>query len=128
MKHLPEIKYKSIPHKSQRYDTAGDYWIDKKGNWEIRVSEMKSDYEFMVLVHELIEFYLTQKRGIKEEDITEFDTKLVEEKYEDDPGLSPKAPYHKEHMFSTKIEKMLCKELGLDWSKYDKQFSKLKWK
>ena len=125
MKHLPNIKYKTIPHKKQRYDTAGDYWITKKGNWEIRISEMKADYEFMVLIHELVEFYLTQKKGITEPDIMYFDTH--EGKYSDDPGMMKSAPYHKEHMFATKIEKMICKQMGLDWEKYDKQFSKLKY-
>ena len=121
---LPTIRYKSIPHKSQRYKTFGDYWITKRGNWEIRVSEMKADYEFMVLVHELIEFYLTQKRGISEPSITYFDTH--EGKDSDDPGTIKSAPYHKEHMFATKIEKLICKELGISWTDYDKEFSKKK--
>ena len=125
MKHLPIIESMIIPHKSQRYDTAGDYWITKRGNWQIRISEMKPDYEFMVLIHELIEFYLTQKRGISEESITYFDTGEGAES--DDPGTMKNAPYHKEHMFSTKIEKLLCKELNIDWEKYDKSFSKLKY-
>ena len=120
---LPNIRYKTIPHKEQRYDTCGDYWLTKKGDWEIRVSDMGEDYEFLVLVHELIEFYLTQKRGIAEEDITYFDTH--EGKDSEEPGLMKYAPYHREHVFADKIERMVCKELGLDWDEYDKAISKL---
>lgn len=126
MKHLPVIMSAVIPHKSQRYDTAGDYYKED-GIQVFAISKMNADREFMVLVHEIIEWYLTEKRGIKEKDITKFDTLDVEPKYESDPGMSPKAPYHKEHLFSTKIEKMLCKELGLDWKEYDKSFETLKY-
>ena len=127
MKHLPTILSHTIPHQMQVYDTAGNYL--KSGKTELfQISRMNADYEFMVFVHEVIEWYLTEQRGIEEKDITKFDTKLVEEKYIKDPGTSPKACYHKEHMFATKIEKMLCKELGIDWKVYDKSFDKLKWK
>lgn len=126
MKHLPRIICDVIPHKDQIYDTAGDY-EKQHGEWFFTISKMEADYEFMVLVHEIIEWYLTQKRGIKLKDIDYFDMK-GEGKDSADPGSMKSAPYYKEHMFSMKIEKMLCKELGLDWKKYDKSFNKLKWK
>jgi hypothetical protein len=136
MKHLPEINIKTIPHSSQRYDTAGDYF-ERRIFWnrnevlEVRVSEMNPDYEFMVTIHELIELYLVKQKGIKIEDIDKFDMKTVFEvdpKNQEDPGASKLAPYHKEHMFATKIEKLLCKELGVDWKTYDDSFSQLKYK
>jgi hypothetical protein len=128
MKHLPDFNIWVIPHKNQRYDTAGDYYKNPLENWDICISKMNADYEFMVAVHELIEFYLTQKHGIKEVDITKFDTKDVEPEYRSDPGLSPKAPYHKEHMFAEKIEKRLAKELNINWNIYCNYFKKLKYK
>jgi hypothetical protein len=125
MRHLPKIYCEVIPHKKQRYDTAGDYFFGSWYNrWNFLISEMKNtDYEFLVLVHEIIEWHLTQKRGIKEEDITNFD---IESKHPD-PGTLKNAPYHKEHMFATKIEKQLAKELKINWNKYDKSFDKLKY-
>lgn len=128
-KHLPDILLQIVNHKSQRYETAGDYYMCNCGckNWTIKVSKMNADYEFMVMVHELVELYLTQRNGISEKLITKFDTELVEEKYKDDPGTSPKAPYFKEHRFATKIEKLICKELGIDWETYDKNFENLKY-
>ena len=116
----------TIPHKEQRYDTAGDY-IDLAGG-KIRhyfISELgNEDYEFMVLIHELIEHHLCLKRGIKEPDIMKFDVEYSGE-FEDNPGCDPAAPYHKEHMFSEMIETLLAKELGVDSAEYDKSFEKL---
>jgi len=134
-----------IPHADQRYDTVGDWLFKKLYSSEyltITVSDMNNpDYEFLVGIHELIEAYLCQKRGIKEEDVTAFD--IAYEKRRNDliskawtqegrdvliksePGQWADAPYHKEHMFATKIEKLVADELGVDWEKYDKTILEL---
>lgn len=125
MEHLPDINIWAIPHNEQRYPTVGDYYKNEIDIWEILVSRTNADQEFMIAVHELIEWYLTQKRGISEESITEFDTNAGKDS--DDPGSMRSAPYHKEHMFATKIEKMLCKELKCSWDEYDNSLKKLKW-
>jgi len=107
---------KTVPHKKQRYNTWGDYY-DKGNKKMILVSDFGNpDYEFLIALHEFIESYLTEKRGIKEEDITRFD---VEHPELDDPGLSRQAPYHREHMLAMKIEKILAKELKVNWKKYN---------
>jgi hypothetical protein len=125
-KHLPNIEIYSIPHQEQRYDTAGDYDEDSVG-WWINVSQMTHwEYEALVAVHELVEMILTKHRKISWDKITKFDE--TDGKDSDDPGTMKSAPYHREHMFSMKIEKLLCKELGLDWDTYDKSFKKLKYK
>jgi hypothetical protein len=125
IKHLLDLNIKIIEHQDQRYETAGDYWADKN-KWEIRISRMKNpDYEFLLMIHELVELYLTQKRGIKEEDITKFDLEHLDS---EDPGSIPGAPYHKEHMFSMEVEKLIIKELGLDWKDYMDSFDKLVYK
>jgi hypothetical protein len=108
----------TLPHKYQRYDTAGDYFIPEDSNQlYIGVSRMgNDDYEFLVALHEFIESYLIEKRGIKEKDITKFDI----ESNDKDPGSLPKSPYHKEHMFSERIEKLVSLELDVDWDEYNK--------
>ncbi|GAC1413875.1 MAG: hypothetical protein NVSMB66_6570 [Candidatus Doudnabacteria bacterium] len=115
----------SIPHPKQRYDTVGDYY--KNGQiQEFRISEMDEDYMFLVTIHEMIEEYLSRKRGIKEKDITKFDKQFEKErlqgKHSEDaePGHDPKAPYRKEHMFAEKIERLVARELGVSWKEYDK--------
>lgn len=139
MKHLREISVKVIPHSKQRYNTVGDYFkemiygimpdkLPNSPNWictervmreQVRISSSNADYEFLIAMHELIEWYLTEKRGISEKSITAFDKKFkgVE------PGKDKKAPYHKEHMFAEKIERMLAKELKVNWEKYDKELT-----
>ncbi|MEI6580799.1 MAG: hypothetical protein WCO07_01360 [bacterium] len=120
MRHLPNIQFKIIPAKEQRYDTCGDYFPTKEG-YQFRVSKWNSDYEFLVLMHELTEWYLTQKRGIPEKSISKFDIWFNEQGLEGEPGDHKDAPYKKEHHFAEKIEKMLAKELGINWKKYEEE-------
>lgn len=119
------MKYaiKTIPHSEQRYDTSGDYWIDAMGVHQFRISSMgNEDYEFLVMVHELIEQYLTQKRGITEQSITEFDVQYEKDRPEGDtsePGDSLESPYQNEHNLATGIERILCAAMGIKWEDYD---------
>lgn len=109
-----------IPQSKQRYPTVGDWMFDGLGDLNMKISDMKNkDYEFMVAIHEAIEAWLCRKRGISEESVTAFDTSDYGLSLED-PGSSPKAPYHKEHMIALKIEKILCKEMELNWEEYEK--------
>lgn len=124
------IHIKTIPHPEQRYPILGDYWRDKQGKQQLRVSDLgNDDYAFMIAVHELVEWYLTEKRGIKEEDIKAYDEMFEEERLkgiqtdEADPGMDPRAPYRKEHAFATEIEKQLATELGVDWEKYSEKIN-----
>jgi hypothetical protein len=113
----------TIPHSEQRYPTVGDYWTDPDGTNHIVVSDMgNDDYAFLVMLHELVEQYLTKKRGINEEKITEFD-KIFElnrkEGNVDEPGNDKEAPYRLEHNIATFIESGMAQALGVDWDKYD---------
>ena len=112
-----EISVKTLPHDKQRYNTCGDYWFND-GLIHIRVSDMKNeDYAFLVAIHEQIEAYLTQKRGIDEKEITLFDTSY---QGEGEPGDAKDAPYRKEHFFATTIERLIAAELNVDWNEYEK--------
>lgn len=125
MKHLAQIHVLTRPAKAMNYPTGGDYGVAVRGHWWIHLAEnSRWEYEALVLVHELVEMILTKQRKISWDKITKFDTDNLEL---DDPGTDKRAPYHKEHMFATKIEKQLCKELGLDWETYDQSFDKLKY-
>ena len=125
------FQYKVIPSTWFDYNSAGNYAVDLDGNIILFVAKMENElYEDLVKVHEIIEVILILKRGIKISDIDKFDMVDVfelDQKNSDDPGVSKLAPYHKEHMFATKIEKLLCKELELDWETYDQSFDKLKY-
>lgn len=113
MKHLPDISFKSIKHKSQRYCTVGDYYFKGK-ELQVRVSKMNEDYEFLVLVHELIEWFLIKKKDIPIKKIDQWDMNCDDV----EPGNNPKAPYYEEHKFATSIEKKLAKKIGVNWDEY----------
>jgi len=114
---------KTIPHNHQRYPTCGDYYYDFSKTI-IHVSDMKNEkYEFLIAIHEQIEEFLTRLRGIKEEHITEFDKDYENQRKDGDysePGNSILAPYYKEHLFATIVEKLVAIELGVNWEDYEK--------
>ncbi len=124
-----KIEIKTILHKDQRYDTAGDYVTDERGVQHITVSHMGNrDYEFLVALHELIEAKLCQKRGIADETIDAFDTAFEAARAEgnvDEPGDDPQSPYGKEHFFATSIERLMCAELGVEWVEYGAAVNRL---
>ena len=79
---MPKTIYKLIVQspKKMRYLTIGDYYKIKNG-WDVITADLgKSDYNFLILIHELIELYLTQKRGITEPKIKKFDEWFENEK------------------------------------------------
>jgi hypothetical protein len=121
-----KIHIETIPHGEHRYPMVGDYWDDPDGTLQVRVSEMGDPrYEFLVTIHELIEKELCRQRGISEPEITRFDLQFEEEckqglhDPDEEPGDDPSAPYHREHVFATKLERMLACEMGVDWDTYE---------
>lgn len=126
---MRNFNIKTIRHGEQRYPTAGDYWLDSEGTEQVRVSDAGNpDYEFLVAVHELIELWLCEKRGIPEPLIRAFDEEFERNRKEgnaDEPGNDPRAPYHKEHLFATFIEQEIAGQIGIDWNEYDKALNSL---
>lgn len=125
MKNLPKIVIDIVPHRKQRYPTVGDYY-KKNGELHMRVSKMNSKHEFLVLIHELIEWFLIDQKGISIKSIDDFDILYEETKTdESEPGNDPNAPYFDEHQYATYIEKLLAEKLGVNWDKYDKAVNNL---
>lgn len=82
----------------------------------------------LVAFHELAEVLLCKDRKISQKSVDKFDIEFEKNRKEgntDEPGNSKKAPYYNEHQFATKVEKMLAKELKVDWKKYDKFIANL---
>lgn len=123
-----KIEIKIIPDDEQRYDTVGDY-IKKKDGWSINVSDMPGwKYEALVTIHELVEMFLCDDRKITMAEIDDFDLKYNKNRQRGDisePGDDPRAPYHQEHQFATKIERMLAEKLGVDWETYNRKVGDL---
>ena len=120
---MAKIKYKFITQSpsKMRYPTVGDYYKTEDG-WVVVAADLGNpDYNFLVFLHEFIELYLTQRRGISEPKIKKFDEWFEREKTKGNfkekitaAGRHPKAPYRREHIFAEKIEKLIIKELGVD--------------
>ncbi len=118
------INIETVAHADQRYPTVGDYWDDTEGVVQVRVSAMKDwRYEALVVVHELVEMFLTKARDISEHEISDFDIKFERSRADGlvtgEPGDHINAPYRREHFFATNLERLLSAELGVDWFEYD---------
>lgn len=124
-----EVVIKVIPHSDQRYNTVGDYETDESGRTEIRVSALgNSAMENLIAVHELIEISLCKKAGITDQMIDDFDFAFAKDRAIDDasePGDDPSAPYYHQHQFATRIEKMTCEQLGIDWDEYEGRIAEI---
>lgn len=117
---MKDIVIKTV--NEMRYPTTGDYWEEDEAT-QVRVRDMgNEDYEFLVALHELVEMYLTKKRGIPIADIDNFDIEYEKNRKEGDksePGNDPHAPYYKEHRFAENIERQMALELVIDWFVYN---------
>jgi len=120
--------------KEHRYRSADD-WFDPmilskyiKFN-TVTADTGNMDYNFLILMHALVEQYLCYKHKIKDEVVTKFDMDHPEL---DDPGEAIEAPYHEEHMIANNIEAELSVALAVDWKKYveaiEKTLKKYKYK
>ncbi len=117
---MKTIHIMSIPHKDQRYNTCGDYWETPEGTIEIRVDDLGDEKEeTMIIIHELIELFLTKVKGISWEEIDKFDKELDKTHPELEPGDQPEAPYYHQHQIACIVERILCPEVGMNWEKYN---------
>jgi hypothetical protein len=123
------IELRTIPHDEQRYETVGDWENLPDGSLRISVSDMGiEDYAFLVAIHEAVEVWLCNKRGITDEAVSAFDIEYEKNRPDGDesePGDHPDAPYRKEHFFATNIERMIALELGVDWKLYSGRIESL---
>lgn len=119
------IVIKTIPHSKQRYRTCGDWWFDKNGNLEIRVSKLGDwRYEALIAFHELREVLFSKHIGITTEQVDEFDMKYEKERDagehgpEDEPGNDSKCPIFEQHIAATQAERALAYDLDVNWNEY----------
>lgn len=83
-----------------------------------------------MLIHELVEWYLCQKRGIPIEEIDRFDLRYEWERSQglngdEEPGDDPGAPYRREHRFAENIERQIVHEAGLVWADYEQRIAEV---
>jgi hypothetical protein len=122
----------TIPHNNQRYKSVGDYVWENDDTLLVYVSDTgNKKYNFLIAIHEVIEAFLCEERGIKETDISAFDIKFENERVEglhtanEEPGYAKDSPYMNEHFFAESIERLLAGQLNINWDEYDKVLEKL---
>ena len=127
MKGDKDINIKFIDSKDQRYPTCGDYW-ETDTSYEFRITkQVRDERNILILLHEIVEYYLCTRRGISEQEITEFDLKWEQgPKVEEEPGNCKELdtltnPYYWEHRFSENIERMVALEADIDWEDYERK-------
>lgn len=129
------ITIRAIPHSDQRYPTVGDWTFDEVGDSDpkvilhVKVSQL-SDWrrEFLVGIHEVIEAMLCKHDGVTQQQVDEFDMNFEANRKDGDesePGDDAKAPYCRQHRIASAIEAMLAVQLGVHWSDYEDELSKL---
>lgn len=132
------INIEIIPPEQQRYDTAGDWWVDENGVLQVRASEMKDPrYSNLIVIHELVEVLVeTVKRQV---DLVPpkhliLMTDRFDQAYEDDrsvdddtsePGYNPGCPVYEGHMIASAIEHLAAMLMTVDYNDYQKAISDL---
>ncbi len=128
---MKQIRFKVIPSADHRYKTVGDYW-EHDNTLEVRVSEMEDDrLEQLVLIHELVEIFLLQNKGVPLYVTDDFDIMFEKEREQgkhqndEEPGDDPRCPYRLEHRIAENIERQLAVALGVDWTLYTEKVNSL---
>ena len=123
-----DIHIKSIPIAEMRIPGSyGDYWHEGP-RLEIRVAECDNvDYETLISIHEIVEEWLTKRRGLTEEEIQAFDEMWDKEHHPDDqePGFDPRAPYLREHTVADALERLLCAFANIKLHDYEETLAHL---
>jgi hypothetical protein len=125
----PSVTIRVIPHEHQRYSTVGDWRFTRNGDLLISVSRMSDPrYETLVAAHELVEAILCRQAGVDERAVDAFDKHYEAHRKAGDvsePGDQPAAPYHRQQVAATKIERELAALLGVPWAAYEKEVDAL---
>lgn len=105
-----------IDHSAQRYPTVGDwYYVDDV--LHIKVSRTPDDrHEQLVAVHELVEVLQCNNDNVTQADVDRWD--MGEGADLEEPGDSPEAPYHAQHMIASAVERIMASALRVDWEEY----------
>lgn len=122
-----EIEIKALDQ--MRYPTVGDFFFKEDGTLKFEIADTGDIFlNKMVLIHEMIEQALTEKKGIKNTQIDEFDFEFEKNRKDgdtDEPGFAIGCPYMAEHSFATGVEMGMCALSGVSWDEYEKILNEL---
>ncbi len=105
--------------------------IKKEEQLTIKISDLGDEkMNACIAIHELIEALLCRFNDpeITTEMVDQFDIKEWPLMYQcnlKEPGDSPVAPYHLQHMFASRIERAFAERLGVNWEEYERRIEEL---
>jgi hypothetical protein len=107
-------------HNLQRYDTIGDWEHEPTSGALTVTTSILPDFrsELAVAIHEIVEALACTSVGVLAQEVDAFDMGEEGSKLAD-PGSSPAAPYHSQHMLALEIEKLACRLLQLEWQDHE---------
>lgn len=126
-----KITIEVINHKSQRYETCGDWQFKDDNNLLIRVSNLNdTKMNCCVALHELIEALLCKfaTPEVTEKVVDEFDFAFEKNRKRGDtsePGEDARAPYFEQHLFASGIERAFAYALKVNWEDYETRIDSL---
>lgn len=138
-----KITIETIKHEDHRYSTCGDWYTDEAGNLVIKVSDLGNwREEFLIGVHELIEWAKCKHDGVTQQQVDAFDTTYEEIRENrltdptisegakaliaiDEPGDDANAPYRNQHALATGVERIMAAALNVCWADYEKKIEAL---
>jgi hypothetical protein len=127
MEHIPKIVIRPIDAEHQRYPTCGDWMYDADANMIVILVSRMGDYrsELAVAIHEAFEAVQCLAADISEVEVTTFDLKFEAERDEgkhkdtDEPGDDNRAPYQRQHLGATWVEREVCSRSDLSWQQHE---------
>jgi hypothetical protein len=120
------VNIQVIPRQQMRPEVDGaDWWFDEHGDLQVRVCPMSDwRYEIALAFHEAFEGALCKNNGVTVAEVDRFDQEF-DLTHPNEPDLNagddPKAPYRKEHNYSTIVDRLFIGACGLDFGEYDKE-------
>ena len=122
------LKIEVIPHKDQRYPTAGDWQIDSDGCICVKVSDTGYRMDALLVgIHEAVEAILCDAHNVLESDVDAFDMEFCKthDLEKEEPGESPKAPYRREHAAADVVERIVALQADENWGEYSDRIDAL---
>jgi hypothetical protein len=112
------LEAKAIDPIAIRYSTCGDWEWLPDGAMKVTVPNYgnREDSAFLVALHEMVEAFLCKGAGVTELEVSGFDKAHPEL---EEPGDSRLAPYHKQHVVATNVEKLVCEAAGIKWDDHN---------
>jgi hypothetical protein len=126
------ISIKIIPKHKHRKEVDGvDWFWDKKGNLQVRISPITQGNwrdEMLLAIHETVEALICRHLNISQKAVDTFD-QAYDKAHPNDPDLDagddPLAPYNRPHCLATCVERALAYALDVQWGEYDQRLASL---